>query len=142
MTKRQKSQSQVSWNSGNITGSQIVVGDSNVVIHNEAPAISRVELKRLRTEFISLKQQIETTVPAEKREEALKKADELQMAVLDKKPNPSKMASIRNWFVKNAPGIAGAVTSVVVHPIVGKLVEAAGDAVAGEFRRRFGSTNE
>jgi hypothetical protein len=27
-----------------------------------------------------------------------------------------------------------------VHPIVGKLVEAAGDAVAGEFHRRFADT--
>jgi len=26
----------------------------------------------------------------------------------------------------------------VVHPIVGKLVEAAGETVAAEFRRRFG----
>ena len=34
-----------------------------------------------------------------------------------------------------------AVTSVVVYPIVGKLVEAGGDALVGEFRRRFGDTS-
>ena len=140
MAKKQKSRSQVSWNSGNITGSQIVVGDGNVMVHNEAPTVSPAELKRLRARFSSLKRQIETTLPEDKKAEALSKANELQAAVLDKKPNPSKMASIRNWFVKNAPGIAGAVTSVVVHPIVGKLVEAAGDAVASEFRKKFGQT--
>ena len=141
MTKKQKSQSQVSWNSGNITGSQIVVGDGNVMIHTEAPAITTAELKKLRAKFRMLKQQIEATVPEDKKVEALNKADQLQVTVLDKNPNPSKMASIRNWFVKNAPGIAGVVTSVVVHPIVGKLVEAAGDAVASEFKKKFGQTN-
>jgi hypothetical protein len=48
------------------------------------------------------------------------------------------MEYVKRWFVKNLPGLAGAVTSIVVHPIVGKLVEAAGDALAAEFRRRFG----
>jgi hypothetical protein len=141
MPKKGKSPSQLSWKSGNITGSQIVVGDRNVLIHNEAPSISAAEMKSLRARFSSLKRQIETNVPEGKKGEALSKADELQATVLDKKPNPSKMANIRNWFVKNAPGIAGAVTSVVVHPIVGKLVEAAGDAVAGEFRKKFGQTS-
>jgi hypothetical protein len=139
--KKQKPQSQISWNSGNVSGSQIVVGNGNVVIHNEAPAVSPAELKKLRAEFSKLKQQIEATVPDDKKEEALKKADELQASVLDRKPNPSKMASIRNWFVKNAPGLAGTVTSVIVNPIVGKLVEAAGDAVAGEFKNQFGQTS-
>lgn len=140
MAKKQKPQSQVSWKSGNITGSQIVVGDGNVVIHNEPPPVSPAELKRLQGEFDNLKRQIEANVPADKKEEALAKADELQATVFDKKPNPSKMASIRNWFVKNAPGIAGAVTSVIVHPIVGKLVEVAGDTVANEFKKKFDLT--
>jgi hypothetical protein len=37
------------------------------------------------------------------------------------------------------PELAGAVTGVIIHPIVGKLVEAAGDGLAAEFRRRFGA---
>jgi hypothetical protein len=47
------------------------------------------------------------------------------------------MQSIRQWFGAHLPLLAGAVTSVIVHPVVGKLVEAAGDMVAGEFRRQF-----
>ena len=50
------------------------------------------------------------------------------------------MEYVRNWFVKNLHGLAGVVTSVIVHPIVGKLVEASGDALVGEFCRRFGGT--
>lgn len=144
-----KKGTQLSWKSGDISGSQITLGDNNVIIRGnrnqvkqtKSSGISRAELKVLLSEFSSLKQQIEVTVPPEKKAAALRKADELQAAVLDKKPNPSQMASIRDWFVKNAPGIAGGVTSLVVNPIVGKLVEAAGDAVAGQFRRHFGNAD-
>lgn len=130
---------------GDITGSQITIGNSNVVIQGDrnrvgttsVRTISPTELKKLRAQFARLKDQIETTVPADKKVEAMQKADELQVAILQKKPSPSKMASIRKWFARNAPGLAGTVTSVIVHPIVGKLVEAAGEAVAEEFRKRF-----
>ena len=137
MPKKQKKQ--VNWSSGDIQGSQVVIGDDNVVVHNQQLAISRAELDDLQNRFASLKKQIKASAPSAKKSAALKKADELQKAVVSKKPNPSAMAEIRDWFVKNLPGIAGSVTGVVVNPIVGKLVEAAGDAVAGEFRRRFGS---
>ena len=66
---------------------------------------------------------------------------ELEQAVTEKKPDLSTMEYVRSWFLKNLPGLAGAVTSVVVHPIVGKLVEAGGDALVSEFRRRFGDTS-
>ena len=39
------------------------------------------------------------------------------------------------WFKDNAPQFAGAVVSVVVNPLVGKVVEGAGDAVADRFRQ-------
>lgn len=45
---------------------------------------------------------------------------------------------MRNWFVKKNPTVAGAVTSVVVSPIVGKLVQPGGDALVADFQRRFG----
>jgi hypothetical protein len=137
MPKKQKGQ--VSWSSGDIVRSQVVIGDDNTVVHNETPAISRAELDELQKQFSDLKVQIKAAAPSKKRTQALKKADELHKAVVSKKPDPSAMAEIRDWFVKNLPGIAGSVTGLVVNPIVGKLVEAAGDAVTGEFRRRFGS---
>jgi hypothetical protein len=131
---------------GDISGSQITVGNRNVVIQGNrnrvgktnVQAISPAELRKLRAQFIRLKDRIESTLPEDKKAEALQKADELQAAILQKEPDPSRMASIRNWFVKNTPRVAGAVTSLVIHPIVGKLVEAAGDAVVEEFRKKFG----
>ena len=51
------------------------------------------------------------------------------------------MEYMKNWFVKNLPESAGTVPSVVVHPIVDKRVEAGGDGLIEEVRRRFGSTS-
>ena len=70
----------------------------------------------------------------------MERVDELEQAITEEKPDLSTMEYVKNWFVRNLPGLAGTVTSVVVHPIVGKLVEAGGDALVGEFRRRFGGT--
>ena len=55
-----------------------------------------------------------------------------------KEPDVSTMEYVKRWFTKNIPRLAGAVTSVVVNPIVGKIVEAAGEGLADEYRRRFG----
>ncbi len=63
---------------------------------------------------------------------------ELESAVITAEPDLTTMEYLRNWFVKRLPSIAGAVTDVIVNPIVGKLVGAAGDSLAAEFRRRFG----
>ena len=53
-------------------------------------------------------------------------------------PDLSVMEYVKGWFGKHLPQLAGAVASVVVHPVVGKVVGAAGDLAAAEFRRRFG----
>lgn len=130
MSRKQKPA--FSWSSGNITGSQVVIGDGNVI------TIAQNERKVLQRQFSAIKKNIKKSAPPDKQDEALRKVAELQGNVLSDKPDPSSMARIRDWFVKHLPGIAGAVTGTIVNPIVGKLVEAAGDAVAGEFKRRFG----
>jgi hypothetical protein len=51
------------------------------------------------------------------------------------------MEYVRDWFAKNIPTMAGAVTAVVVNPIVGRLVQAGGDTLVADFNRRFGPTD-
>ncbi len=124
---------------GDITG-QVAIGQN---IHQaqslraSALALTEAELKILSELIAGLKQQVSTQAPPDKKEPALEKVSELEQAINAKKPDISTMESVRNWFVKNIPGIAGAVTGVVVNPIVGKLVEAAGETIADEFKRRF-----
>jgi hypothetical protein len=48
------------------------------------------------------------------------------------------MESVRNWFVQNIPTMAGAVTSIVLSPLVGRLVQAGGDLLVSDFKHRFG----
>ncbi len=56
------------------------------------------------------------------------------------KPDLTTMEYVKNWFEKHLPQMAGAIISVLVNPIVGKVVEAAGELAAGELKRRFGKT--
>ena len=95
------------------------------------------ELKTLTEAFAALRAEVERDAPPEVREEAVKQADAIKEATLGPKPDVSVMAQAKNWFLKHAPGLLGAVTTVIVNPIVGKVVQAAGDAVAAEYRKHF-----
>jgi hypothetical protein len=95
------------------------------------------ELKALTEAFAALRAEVERDAPPEVRDEAVKQADAMKEATLGPKPDVSVMAQARNWFLKHAPGLFGAVTTVIVNPIVGKVVQAAGDAVAAEYRKHF-----
>lgn len=72
------------------------------------------------------------------RSTAVEHLDHLHEAITASKPEPSTMDYVLDWFVKNIPTMAGAVTSIVLNPIVGRLVHAGGDALATEFKQRFG----
>ena len=102
------------------------------------PEVTEAELAELRQTLADLKAKVSAEAPVDKKEAALERVEELEEAITAKEPDLPTMEYVERWFVKNLPGLAGAVTSVVVHPTVGKLVEAAGDALAAEFRRRFG----
>lgn len=124
---------------GGVSG-QVAVG-SQIHQVNSAPAqvgSAEIELDSLLQELKALKDRIAESAPAEKQASALERVDELTAAVTAEKPDLTTMEYVRNWFARNLPALAGAVTSVVVNPIVGRLVEAAGDTLAAEFRRRFG----
>ena len=64
--------------------------------------------------------------------------EELEKAITAEAPDLATMEYVKRWFARHVPGLAGAVAGVVVDPVVGKLVEMAGEALAAEFRRRFG----
>ena len=125
--------------SGNVSG-QAAIGKNiqQTQVGGGAEPPTAEELAELKRSFEALRELVGTEAPAEEREAALERVDELEQAVQAEEPDVSTMEYVRNWFAKRLPGIAGAVTGVVVNPIVGKLVAAAGDAVAGEFKRRFG----
>ena len=126
--------------SGDVSG-QVAVGKGitqTQTVGAARPEVTEAELAELRQALADLKARVEAEAPPEKKEAALERVEELEEAITAEEPDLTTMEYVKRWFVKNLPGLGGAVASVVVHPIVGKLVEAAGDALAAEFRRRFG----
>lgn len=140
MSNKNKSKQGISANiTGNVSG-QVAVGQninqSKTEVHS---SVTSQEMEELRQLLAQLRSKVESETPADKKDAALERVNELEQAVTDEKPDLSTMEYVRNWFVKNLPGVAGAVVSIVVHPIVGKLVEAAGDALTSDFKKRFGA---
>ena len=104
--------------------------------------LTEAELVELRAALNSLKAHVTSEAPQDKKAAALERVGELEDAVIAKKPDTTTIQYVRKWFVKNLPQLAGAVTAVIVHPIVGKAVAAAGEITADEFRRRLGRDEE
>lgn len=100
------------------------------------------ELAGLRQALEALRAQVAAAAPTpEVQAAAEERVSELEAAVIPAEggePDLTTMEYVKKWFVKNLPALAGSVTSLVVHPVVGKLVTAAGDAAVAEFNRRFG----
>ncbi|MGQ0570721.1 MAG: CHAT domain-containing protein [Armatimonadota bacterium] len=128
--------------SANISGSvsgQVAVGKDITQTHVVTGAgVTEADLATLRGLIAALTTEVEAEAPTGQRAAALDRVKELEQAVTAKEPDLTTMERVKQWFITNLPALAGSVTSVVVHPIIGKLAAAAGDALAGEFRRRFG----
>ena len=140
MNEEKKSGDSISATIGDVSDrSQVAVGHhiKQTQTHG-APPVTEEEMAQLQQMFEELKTKIAQEVPPAAQEKALERVDELQEAVTAKEPDLTTMEYVRNWFVKNLPSVAGSVVSLVVHPIVGKLVEVGGDALTSTFRKRFG----
>lgn len=138
MPKQQKPKTGVNVNINGEVSGQIVVGDHNRVIKSVSHiSVTTAELEELQRLLSDLRNKIQMQAPDDKKSAALERVDELEQAVLEKKPDLSTMEYVKNWFGKHLPALAGTVVGVVVHPVVGKLVEAAGDALVEEFTKRF-----
>ena len=141
MTSSGNKGDQISANiSGDVSG-QIAVGKNISQVHQsgllQPLEVTPADLEELKGVFKVLKAQISTSTAPERRASALERVDELEEAVTADKPDLTTVEYVKQWFVKHLPALSGAVTGVIIHPIVGKLVEASGDMAAEEFRRRF-----
>jgi hypothetical protein len=117
---------------GNVTSSQIVTGDYNHVA--QTVGLTPEDVAALRGVFADLRTTVATDAPPERREEAAAQVAELEQALVAKEPDPGRVRRAVRWFRDNAPQVVGAVTSVVINPLVGKAVAGAGEAVAKRVR--------
>ena len=129
---------------GGGVGGNVVVGRDNQIVASptNAPRPSAAEMASFRAAVDEVKSQLAaaaaTSAPGAAGEGAAK-LDELHAAATAPTPDVSTMVRVRTWFVEHLPTFAGAVTGLLVHPVVGALVKSAGDAVSAEFHRRIGA---
>jgi hypothetical protein len=117
---------------GDVSHSQVVIGDYNTV--TQKSGLTPEEAAKLRGVFEGFRSSVEEEAPPERRGEAVAQAEELERAVVSERPDVGRVRTVLRWFRENAPQLAGAVVSVVVNPLVGKAVEGAGEAIAGQFK--------
>lgn len=120
-------------------GGPVHTGQGDIVIgHWGARGMAAADLEALRGLFGDLRARVTAEAPPEMVDEAQAQVDALEEAAAAEKPDLSVMERVRDWFLKNLPSVAGTVTSLLVNPILGQVLEEAGDLAAGELRRRFG----
>jgi hypothetical protein len=110
----------------NITQTHTVTGADHL------DADERAQLVQL---FAALKERIAAEAPDEERSPAIDRLDELEEALTAEEPDLDRVQYVKRWFVRRLPNLAGLITSVLVHPLIGKVVESAGDAALSELTR-------
>lgn len=141
MSDEKKQGDSINATIGNVSDrSQVAVGHhiQQSQVHGAPAVMTEAEMAQLRQMFEELKTKIAQEAPPAEKNKALERVDELQEAVTAREPDLTTMEYVRNWFVKNLPSVAGSVVSLIVHPLVGKLVEVGGEAISTTFRKRFG----
>jgi hypothetical protein len=118
---------------GDVSDSQVVIGDYNIV--TQKAGLSPEEAAKLRGVFADFRSSVEAEAPPERRDEAVAQAEELERAVVSEQPDVGRVRKVLRWFRDNAPQLTGAVVSVVVNPLVGKVIEGAGEAIADQFKQ-------
>lgn len=126
--------------SGTINGT-VAIGNGITQVHYEQVVTvpSEEEWASLNQALAALRQRVAQDAPAEEQAPALERVGELEEALSASEPDLSTMEYVKKWFERHLPDLAGAVTGIIMNPIVGKLVGTAGDILAMEFRRRFGT---
>lgn len=143
MTK--KSFGDISIKIGGDQSGQIAIGPNNnlqntIITTNEQATVSdstTTDVEILRQMFTALRSQLSEAAPSEKQGSALERLNELEETILSEEPDLTTMQYIKGWFAKNMPTFAGAITSLLLHPLVGSFVEAAGTIAAGEFVKKL-----
>jgi len=121
-------------------GAQVTVAGAGAQMVTVS-GLTAAELAQVQSLVNALKDAVETQgLPDDEKTEAKIMAGrvEKELTVKDRKPDGGKLKAAAQWLLEYGGKIAGAVTGIFVSPIVGKVVEAAGDLAAGWVKEQFG----
>jgi hypothetical protein len=124
---------------GTISG-PVAVGEgiTQLMNYSTADSITAEDRADLKQVLEALRQRVALDAPAETKSPALERVVELEEALNAPEPDLSTMEYVKKWFERRLPELASSVTGVILNPVVSKLVQAGGEILAVEFRRRFG----
>ena len=127
------------------SGAQVAVGKQiqQTITYGltELTAVERAEIEHLLTE---LKNQLSSLdIPQHKKLVSQEFVAQLEkeLTKTDEPPDASTIKVAGNWLLDNVSALAGTLASLFVNPIIGKVVEAAGDIAATWVKERFGHAN-
>lgn len=121
---------------GNNTGQIAVGGDINQNIEqfNRTEPVTDAEIADLQALIADLRLQVQANTSPECREGALERIDELAEAMTAEQPELGTARYVLDWFRKKVPAMAGAVRTLILNPLVSRIVGAAGDVAAADFQ--------
>jgi hypothetical protein len=102
---------------GAVSGSTVVTAGRDVIIHYRDPNTSLISL------LGSLRREIASQAPAGEKIDALEQVEELEHALQSDQTDFYVFSRIQEWFKKRLPELAGALTSILLHPAVREAVK-------------------
>jgi hypothetical protein len=124
-------------------GAQVAIGKQIKQTMAQTPmeltSAERVELEHLLAELKNQLARLE--IPENKKVVGQEFMGQLEkeLTKTEEPPDASMIKVAGNWLLENIPALAGTLASVFLSPVVGKVVEAAGDIGAEWVKERFGA---
>lgn len=126
--------------SGDVSG-QVAVG-KHITQSQIQTALTPEFVAEMREALGGLRDRVAAEAPRELIPEALEELsgleDELTEEEVDPEELPGRLERVRNWFIEHLPAMAGTVSSVVIHPIAGRLVQTVSEAAARSLGEKLG----
>ena len=123
-------------------GAQVAIGKGiTQTITRALPDLTDEDLRQVRQLLSQVKEQIAAVdIPESKKLMGGEFAGQLEQELIrrDGPPDGSVIKVAGDWLIKNIPAIGGTLASLFLNPVVGKIVEAAGDIAASWVKRQFG----
>lgn len=122
---------------GNIDG-QVAIGHDitqNMEQFDRTEPVTDAERADLSALIEGLRAIVAADAPPEQRESALERVNELAEAVVAEEPELGTVRYVLGWFRRKVPGLAGAVRTLILNPLLSRVVGAAGDVAAADFQR-------
>jgi hypothetical protein len=118
-------------------GGQVAIGHGitqSILQVHRTDTVTEAELADLSALIDDLRSRVAADTPPELRTSALERIDELAEAVTAEKPELDTARYVMGWFHRKVPTLASAVRTLILNPLLSRVVGAAGDVAAADLQ--------